>query len=66
MNNDQWPAFMIGMIIGALVTFGLISFPTSYHSQAIKALNQCEKDLPRSQECIIFAIPESEYNVKNK
>lgn len=55
--NNEWPAFMIGMVVGFLVLFALISFPTSYHSKAIKALEQCEKDLPRSQECMIVGVP---------
>lgn len=57
MSRDEKAALIAGMIIGAMLVTGITMLPWSYHSKAVKALEQCEKDLPRSQECVITAVP---------
>ena len=57
MSKDEKTALIAGIIIGAMLVTMLTMVPWSYHSKALKALEQCEKDLPRSQECVITAVP---------
>ena len=57
MSKDEKTALIAGIIIGAILVTMIQMTPWSYHFKAVKALEQCEKDLPRSQECVITAVP---------
>jgi hypothetical protein len=47
-----------GGMIAVLLLVGLIdTSPKSYKNIVENALKECEKDLPRSQNCKIIAIP---------
>ena len=47
-----------GSIIGALVVaLCCVSVPGPF-KQAVDALEQCERTLPRDQKCVIIAVPE--------
>lgn len=57
MNKD-WPAFVfIGLILGMLLMGLCTLIPGTNVQQYNKAIEDCEKDLPRSQTCIISAKP---------
>ena len=59
-NSDVLPAFLLGLILG-LVAFMLTdSLSGSCRSFAVAALEECEKTLPRNQQCVITAIPEGQ------
>lgn len=48
------------LLIGVLMGFVLVNFfPGSLLKTAKTAIEECEKNLPRNQHCIINAIPES-------
>ena len=50
--------YFIGCLTGIfLAFFTIVIFDTSY-----KVLSECELDLPRSQKCVLIAVPESELN----
>ena len=56
--NDNIPTFLYGMSFG-IILFGLfLQLPSTYHSKAQKAIEECEKTLPRNQHCQISATPE--------
>lgn len=57
MSKDEKTALIAGMILGAMLVTMLTMLPMSYHSKAVKAKEECEKILPRDQECEITAIP---------
>jgi hypothetical protein len=58
MNEES---FSIGFVAGMILTFVvfllvfLIAEPAS--EREIKAIEQCEKELPRNQHCEIYAAP---------
>jgi hypothetical protein len=56
MNKDT-PTFLFGMSWGIVLFVILISLPFTYNSKAQKAIQECEKTLPRNQHCEITAIP---------
>ncbi len=52
----------IGAIFGIFLGFmisGLIILvdPTSYRNVHKQAIEECEKELPRSQTCVVIAVP---------
>ena len=49
--------FFGGFVTGTLIVVLIFSFVPGPFSQATDALKQCEKSLPRDQECVIIAIP---------
>ena len=59
-NNDSIPmAIITGMVIGMLLTIVMYEYsPNSIVVKADSAIELCEQDLPRTQRCIITAIPE--------
>jgi hypothetical protein len=48
--------FIQGFTLGFLFAIILNCLPFSDRSKAIKAINECEKNLPRNQHCILTAI----------
>lgn len=56
--NDAVLPFFFGVFCGiAMIGIGS-ALPTSLLAQARKEIALCEKDLPRSQHCVIIAVPE--------
>jgi len=52
-------SIMVGIIIGILFTALMYEFlPESIVVKANSVIELCEQDLPRTQRCIITAIPE--------
>ena len=50
--------FIFGLLFGVFSTVALIDIsPTSYYNVVNTALKECEKSLPRDQNCIIIALP---------
>lgn len=48
----------MGLIIGALLVFGIEgTLPNSSVNLYQKAIEECEKDLPRNQHCVIIGVP---------
>lgn len=62
MRNDYDAGiilFIVGIIIGILFTASMYEFlPESIVVKANSVIELCEQDLPRTQRCIITAIPE--------
>lgn len=57
-DSDVSSAFAAGVLL-ALALFVLVNLlPWSYRSLAVTAIAECEKTLPRNQQCVITAIPE--------
>ncbi len=48
-------------ILAALLLL-IVLVPSSYNNQARIAKQECEKTLPRNQECKVIAIPEVKEN----
>jgi hypothetical protein len=48
---------MVGYIFGFLSGFIIILAISANHDASMK--NECEKNLPRSQKCILIAVPEN-------
>jgi hypothetical protein len=58
MKIEKPYAYLIGFITGVLsLTLFLKIIPATIVYKYNKAIELCEKDLPRSQECVITAIP---------
>jgi len=58
MKNKLAMMFFGGMFLGTLLYNLLLTIiPTSTIYKYDKAIELCEKDLPRSQSCVITAIP---------
>ena len=55
-GNYEWHAFICGMFLGAFTLAILLLTPWSYHYKAVKAIEECEKSLPRDQECKLVGI----------
>jgi hypothetical protein len=51
------PSFFFGISWGIILFVILISLPFTYNSKARKAIQECEKTLPRNQHCEITAVP---------
>jgi len=56
MNNE---GFGFGMFAGIALTFGVILVGWGFTNAKV-SIDECEKDLPRSQECVLIAVPKSE------
>lgn len=52
--NNSLQSFIAGALVGAGLVMALISLPDTTH---LKAIAECEKELPRNQQCIIKAVP---------
>ena len=57
---DATDEFWGGVILTTIVVVCLNLMPWAYRTQAVKALEECEKTLPRNQECMITAIPKEQ------
>lgn len=56
--NHEFKIFIMGLIIGALLVFGIEgTLPNSSVNLYQKAIEECEKDLPRNQHCVIIGVP---------
>ena len=49
--------FLAGVVVGIMISAGVLEFTQSYHRQAIDAKQACERTLPRDQVCKITAVP---------
>jgi hypothetical protein len=58
--SDAIPAFFFGIICGLVLIVFLLNTPSSLLKQAKEQIEQCEKDLPRSQHCVLTAVVEDE------
>lgn len=60
MKTDD---ILFGVFMGAagasLFIMLITSLPGSYRQDAVDALERCEYNLPRDQNCIITAVPET-------
>jgi len=54
--NNEGHIFMAGVFVGAFLLAILLLTPWSYHYKAVKAIAECEKSLPRDQECKLVGI----------
>lgn len=53
------PGFFFGVVFAAFLIFIVSIIPGSKVYDYNKAIDECEKNLPRSQECVITAIPKA-------
>jgi len=51
--GDEVSAFFIGMAAGSLVALLLFFL---FPNENTRLLAECEKDLPRSQKCVLIAV----------
>ncbi len=51
---------IVGVVAGVLLVGVAISTPEHIFAQSLKAIEQCEASLPRSQKCVITAVPGGE------
>ena len=59
-DSDVVSAFAAGVLL-TIALFVLVDLlPWSYRSLAVTAIAECEKTLPRNQQCVITAIPEGQ------
>jgi hypothetical protein len=49
--------FFGGFVTGTLIVVLTLAFTPGTFTRAAHALGECEKSLPRDQECVIIAIP---------
>ena len=54
--NDDLTTFLAGVIIGVFLMGVVLLTPWSYHYKALHAIKECEKSLPRDQECKLIGI----------
>lgn len=60
MDNDFFPGLIVGMFLGILVVFFSENLSTnSVRNKYYRAIEECEKNLPRSENCVIVALPRS-------
>lgn len=60
MGIHAFPAgLLIGVVIGVVCTiFAAVNGPASErYTDTQRSLNECQKDLPRSQTCELVAVP---------
>jgi len=58
--SDGFFGFIFGIVVGiALVAVIQAANPSASVNIVAKAMNECEKSLPRDQKCVIVAIPPS-------
>jgi hypothetical protein len=56
MNNESWNLSLIGVAILIVI----IIFGAFYNANKINTLiNECEKDLPRTQHCHLIGVPDN-------
>lgn len=56
--RDTLATLFVGAMIGLLtLSFFINQSQTSFYNIVTKAIEECEKDLPRSQHCKMIAIP---------
>lgn len=57
MNSDDYfGGIAVGFVLGLLVAILLSSVPSSGLQQYKKALEECEKSLPRDQHCKVIGV----------
>jgi hypothetical protein len=57
MISDNTATFLFGMCLGMVLLGAALEALPSVHSKAKKAVQECEKTLPRDQHCEITATP---------
>lgn len=57
--SNEWFEFFSGIIFGIILSLITLS-SIGIVPRANEAINNCQKDLPRSQICILTAVPEGE------
>lgn len=61
MNLDDFKMAGLGALFGTAVTMACFSLPpSSYYKIYKKAKRECEKELPRHEECVIRMVPKSQ------
>lgn len=58
--KDKITIFLGGMLAGMLILMVIDQIPGSTAYKATVAIKSCEKDLPRTQSCILTAVPKEE------
>lgn len=59
---DSFGAFFWGLAIGVWFMIGLDYFlPNKYELEYKRVVENCQKELPRSQKCVLAAVPEKNY-----
>ena len=59
MNDGFIPGLFLGIIAGIWISIGSQDVMSdSYKNQIKKAIEVCEKDLPRNQHCVITGVVE--------
>ena len=59
MKVDFLVGGLFGAIIGMFCVAAIFEPKLTYYHEQQKSLEQCEKDLPRNQSCVIIAVPEA-------
>ena len=58
--------FSLGVLAGALIVVCVNLLPWSYVSKYHAAITVCEENLPRSQKCVIMAVPKHTTELKGE
>lgn len=59
MKVDFLIGGLLGSIIGMLCIAAIFEPKLTYYHDHQQILEQCEKDLPRNQSCVIIAVPKA-------
>lgn len=62
VDCNEWGSFIVGVIVGGMIMILFLTLGPSKHAAATKALHQCEKNLPRTQTCVITAVVNTSEN----
>lgn len=52
------PSFNFGFFVGFIIPVIIVSLPSSDVSLYRKAIEECERTLPRDQHCRVVGVPE--------
>ncbi len=57
MTEFKWDAFLGGFVAALLFVHLVNMLPEATLQKAKKAIDECERDLPRNQSCVLTATP---------
>lgn len=60
MKVDFLVGGLFGAIIGMFCATAILESKLTYYYDQQQILEQCEKDLPRNQSCVIIAVPKAD------